>query len=68
MAEDLKIPPFVCDKILNHTAGVIRGVARIYNRAEYLDERRAALEALSRFIAGLVGGGDDNVISLPRRA
>jgi integrase len=57
MAEELKIAPHVVDKILNHTAGTIHGVARIYNRAQYLDERKAALEAWGRYIETLVRGG-----------
>jgi hypothetical protein len=32
----LKIPPHVVDKVLNHTSGTIRGVAKVYNRFEYL--------------------------------
>ena len=50
----LKIPPHVVDKILNHTSGTIRGVAAIYNRFAYLDERRAALESWARYVGNLV--------------
>jgi integrase len=42
----LGVAPHVVEKILNHTGGAIGGVASIYNRFAYLDERRAALEAL----------------------
>ena len=62
----LGIAPHVADKILNHTAGTITGVARVYNRFEYLDERKAALESWSRFVAGLVGIGDENIVPLRR--
>jgi hypothetical protein len=48
------IEPHVADRVLNHVAGTIRGVAQIYNRFEYLDERRLALEALGRFVGLLV--------------
>jgi integrase len=41
----LKIPPHIVDRILNHTSGTIRGVAAVYNRFEYVEERRQALEA-----------------------
>ncbi len=41
----LGIPPHVADKVLNHQSGVIKGVAAVYNRFQYLDERRAALQA-----------------------
>jgi hypothetical protein len=47
MADDdrLSIAPHVVDEILNHLAGAVFGVATIYNRNEYLKERRTALEA-----------------------
>jgi integrase len=53
-AEDMKIAPHVIDKILNHSTGVVRGIAAVYNRSELLDERRAALEAWSRFVLATV--------------
>jgi integrase len=68
MAEELKIAPHVVDKILNHTAGTISGVARVYNRAEYLDERKAALEAWSGWLEALVQpGSESNVVALAVR-
>jgi integrase len=50
----LKIPPHVVDKILNHTAGTIRGVAAVYNRAQYGEERRDALAAWGRAVEAIV--------------
>ena len=50
----LNFPPHVVDKVLNHMSGTIRGVAAIYNRFEYLDERRAALEAWDKHVTALV--------------
>jgi integrase len=41
----LNVAPHVVDRVLNHSSGTIRGVAAVYNRFEYLNERRAALEA-----------------------
>jgi integrase len=46
----LGIEPHIADAVLNHVAGTIRGVARTYNRFQYLNERRLALEALGRFV------------------
>jgi hypothetical protein len=66
MAEDLKIAPHIVDKILNHASGTIRGVAAIYNRAQYLDERRAALEAWSNWIVALTSPKKSNVVGLRR--
>ena len=64
----LNVAPHVADKILNHTAGTIRGVAATYNRFQYTDERQAALEALGRFVEGLVRpGGAGNVVELSQR-
>jgi integrase len=68
MAEELKIAPHVVDKILNHSSGTIRGVAKIYNRAQYLDERRAALDAWSNYISFLTSPSEQSskVVELHR--
>ena len=50
----LNIAPHVVDRVLNHSSGTIRGVAAVYNRFEYHDERRAALEAWGRYINNLL--------------
>lgn len=58
------IPPQVADRILNHTQGTIKGVAAVYNRHAYLDERRAALDAWARKVDALVNGTPANVVRL----
>lgn len=63
----LKISPHVTDKVLNHVSGTISGVAAIYNRFEYLDERRDALDAWSRHVGNLIVPADTNVITLARQ-
>jgi hypothetical protein len=50
----LGIAPHVADRVLNHTSGTISGVAAVYNRFAYLPERKAALDAWSRFIEDLI--------------
>lgn len=61
----LRIAPHVVDRILNHTSGTIRGVARVYNRFEYADERRTALDAWGRVVEAIVTGANaSNVVSL----
>jgi integrase len=50
----LKVPPHVADKILNHTSGTISGVAAVYNKFDYLDERRDALELWARYVMALL--------------
>jgi integrase len=50
----LNVPPHVVDRILNHVSGTIRGVAAVYNRHAYLEERKAALEDWGRYVENLV--------------
>ena len=58
-------PIHVVEAILNHKSGTIRGVAAVYNRHSYLDEKRAALEAWGCFVMELVAGSPaDNVVNL----
>jgi integrase len=57
----LNIAPHVVDRILNHVSGTIRGVAAVYNRHAYLEERKAALEAWGRYVEGLVRPAASNV-------
>jgi integrase len=64
----LKIPPHVVDKILNHVSGSIRGVAAIYNRHGYLDDRADALDAWSRFVMGLGLVAEERTNVVPMRA
>jgi integrase len=64
----LAIAPHVVDKILNHSSGKIAGVAKIYNRFEYLPERQAALEAWARHVESLIRPTPSNVVELLQRA
>jgi integrase len=50
----LGIAPHVADKILNHQAGAISGVAAVYQRHEFLAERREALERWGAHVARIV--------------
>jgi integrase len=60
----LNVAPHTVDRILNHVSGSIRGVAAIYNRHAYLDERRAALEAWSRHVESIARPVASNVVPL----
>ena len=53
MAE-MGIAPHVVDKLLNHVSGSIHGVAAVYNRHGYTDERRRALDAWAQRLAAIV--------------
>lgn len=63
-------PPHVCDRLLNHVTGAISGVAAVYQRAEFLTERKAALDAWGAHVLAVAEGGAQpaNVIPLQRRA
>jgi integrase len=50
----LGIAPHVADKILNHQAGTISGVAAVYQRHEFLSERKEALERWGLHVAHIV--------------
>jgi integrase len=63
----LNFPPHVVDKVLNHVSGTIRGVAAVYNRFEYLEERRTALEAWGRYVENLVTPRTATVVAVPAR-
>jgi integrase len=61
----LGVPPHVADRILNHTSGTISGVAAIYQRYEFMTERKQALELWGRHVGDLLAAADaDNVIPL----
>ena len=63
----LNIPLPVIERVLNHISGSFAGVAGIYNRYDFLPEKRSALEAWANFIAAL-DKPVENVIPLDSRA
>jgi integrase len=50
----LGVAPHVADKILNHQTGTISGVAAVYQRHEFLAERRAALDLWGAHVSQLL--------------
>jgi integrase len=48
------IPPHVADKILNHQSGTISGVAAVYQRHDFLTERKDALDRWGAHVTELV--------------
>jgi integrase len=61
------VAPHIADKLLNHQGGTIKGVAAVYNRFQYLDERAGALQAWGRFVEGLVRPVPSNVVPMALR-
>ena len=58
MNEELGIQPHVVEAVVNHASGIQSGVAGVYNRAQYLDERKAALNAWADYIEQIIKGAD----------
>jgi integrase len=50
------IQPHVIDAVLNHVSGHRAGVAGVYNRHAYLNEKREALQLWEAHLLSLVGG------------
>jgi integrase len=50
----LGVAPHVADKILNHQSGTISGVAAVYQRHQFLAERKEALERWGARVAQIV--------------
>ena len=51
---DLGVQPHVVEAVLNHISGSKAGVAGVYNRSAYRDEKRAALALWADRVASLV--------------
>ena len=52
----LGIPVRVTEAVLNHVSGTGGGIVAVYQRHDYADEKRKALEAWARFVLSLVEG------------
>ena len=50
----LGVAPHVADKILNHQSGTISGVAAVYQRHQFMAERKEALERWGAHIAHIL--------------
>jgi len=60
----LGIPVRVTEAVLNHVSGTGGGIVGVYQRHDYADEKRQALEAWGRFVLSLTEGTPDNVVTL----
>ena len=59
----LGVAPHVADKVLNHQAGTISGVAAVYQRHEFLAERKDALERWGAHVAGLMKNRAERLVA-----
>ncbi|NNM56303.1 site-specific integrase [Acidocella sp.] len=64
---ELGIPPHVADRVLNHVTGSIQGVAAVYQRFEFLPERKRALDVWAAHVLAVACGDAQasNVLKLP---
>lgn len=60
----LGIPIHIGEAILNHVSGSVSGVAAVYNRFDYIAEKRAALEKWEEFLLVLTGHRESNVVPM----
>lgn len=51
--QNLGALPLVVGRILNHQSGSVTGIDAVYQRGEYLDERRAILNEWGNFVVDL---------------
>lgn len=62
----LGFPMEVAEATVNHKSGTVAGVAGVYARHDYADEKRAALDAWGRFVAELVNpAAETNIVKFP---
>jgi len=60
----LKIPRLHVEKVLNHATG---DIAEVYDRHDYLPEKRTALERWGKHLTAIVEGREPTVIPMVRR-
>lgn len=63
----LKVEPHVVEAVLNHKTGTVKGVAAIYNRHQYFDEKYEALTKWEAHVKRVISGAT-NVVPLFQQA
>ena len=51
--ETLGFTPVVVDRVLNHVSGSVKGIAAVYQRGEYIEQRREVLDAWGQYLINL---------------
>jgi len=60
----LGFPPHVVERVLNHSSGVVSGMAAIYNRHDYSGEARTALTGWGRHVEALLEPATSNIVAI----
>jgi hypothetical protein len=63
---EIGIPPWVVEAVLNHASGHRAGVAGVYNRAVYEAEKTTALARWDEHLMVVIDGRESNVATLRR--
>jgi integrase len=64
----LGVPPHVADKILNHQSGTISGVAAVYQRHEFMAERKDALDRWGAHVEAILRRSFEHRANMLRKA
>ena len=60
----LGFPVHVTEAVLNHRSGTRAGIVGVYQRHDYMPEKRAALEAWGRYVLGMSAECQEHVLYL----
>jgi integrase len=64
----LRTPIHVTERTLNHVSGSLGGLVGVYQKYDFQDKMKAALEAYARWLAALIDrSAGSNVVQLPKR-
>ncbi len=62
----LGIPVRVTEAVLNHVSGTASGIVSVYQRHDYADEKRRALDAWAGLVKEIAEGKAENVVRIGR--
>jgi integrase len=65
---DAGVQPHIIEAVINHVSGHKAGVAGVYNRSTYENEKRSALNALSNYVMVAVAKADGGNVQRLKRA
>jgi hypothetical protein len=65
---DSGVQPHIIEAVINHVSGHKAGVAGVYNRSNYENEKRAALDALSNYVMVAVAKAEGSNVERLKRA
>ncbi|TXL12386.1 integrase [Methylococcaceae bacterium HT4] len=63
--ESLGFPPHIGERCINHK---VKGIEGVYNRYDYFEERKKALQALAGFLESCEGNKEFNIIPFNKKA